>query len=266
MPMRDLLERRLRAAGVDPEDPGDPREAFLRLHERYGQRATLLDRYALEAAVRGTSVDELDSEVRARLAAEVIALHEPGWEVIGGSDRTRADPIEVVEYDPDWPARFELWHGRLAGALGPIAARIEHVGSTAVPGLAAKSVIDIQISVRAVADEPAYVPAIERAGVAFRARDARHRYFRPAGDRPRDVQVHVCDAGSAWERTHLLFRDYLRSAASARDRYARLKRQLSARHRQDRIAYNEAKTDFILDAMADAEAWAHRTGWSVENA
>jgi GrpB-like predicted nucleotidyltransferase (UPF0157 family) len=266
MTVQEVLALRLRSAGVDPTDPGDPREAFLRLHDLYGQRATLLDRYALEAAVRGTSVDELDEEVRARLAAEVIALHEPGWEVIGGSDRTRADPIEVVDYDPDWPARFEIWHARLARALGRFATRIEHVGSTAVPGLAAKPVIDIQISVRAVADEAAYVPAIKRAGVAFRSRDARHRYFRPAGDRPRDVQVHVCEAGSAWERAHLLFRDYLRSEAAARDAYARLKQELSARHRQDRIAYNEAKTDFVLDGMVDAEVWAHRTSWSPERA
>lgn len=266
MPERDLLDRRLRSAGVDPEALGDPREAFLRLHERYGQRATLLDRYALEAAARGISVDELDADARSRLAAEVIALHEPGWEVIDGSDRTRADPIEVVDYDPGWPARFELWHGRLAQELGAATTRIEHVGSTAVPGLAAKPVIDVQVSVRDVIDEPAYVPAIERAGVAFRSRDARHRYFRPAGDRPRDIQVHVCDAGSEWERVHLLFRDYLRAEPAARDRYARLKGELSTRHRQDRIAYNEAKTDFILDAMAEAEAWARRTGWSVENA
>ncbi len=266
MTLDDALARRLRAVGVDPINPGDAREAFLRLHDRYGQRATLLDRYALEAAARGVRVDELDEQLRASVTADVIALHEPGWEIIDGSDRSRADPVEVVEYDPEWPARFESWRRRLHAALGSLTTRIEHVGSTAVPGLAAKPIIDVQVSVPDVADEPAYVPAIERAGAAFRSRDMRHRYFRPAGGLPRDVQVHVCSAGSGWERQHLLFRDYLRAVVAARDAYARLKRELSARHRLDRIAYNEAKTDFILDAMADAEAWADRTAWMVEGA
>ncbi len=266
MTVDDVLARRLRAVGVDPLDPGDPGEAFLRLHERYGQRATLLDRYALEASARGVHVDDLDEQLRARVTADVLALHEPGFEVIEGSDRSRTDPIEVVEYDPEWPAQFESWRGRLHDTLGSLRTRIEHVGSTAVPGLAAKPIIDIQVSVPDVADESDYVPAIELAGVAFRSRDDRHCYFRPAGDLPRDIQVHVCAAGSAWERQHLLFRDYLRSVVVARDAYARLKRGLSERHRQDRIAYNEAKTDFILEAMADAEAWATRTRWTAEAA
>jgi GrpB-like predicted nucleotidyltransferase (UPF0157 family) len=259
--MDDALARRLRAVGVDPFDVGDPREAFLRLHDRYGRRATLLDRYTLEASARGVRVDHLNEQLRARVTADVLALHEPGFEVIEGSDRTRTDPIEVVGYDPEWPALFERWRRRLRDALGSLRTRIEHIGSTAVPGLAAKPIIDVQVSVPDVADEPAYVPAIERAGVAFRSRDAHHRYFRPAGELPRDIQVHVCGAGSPWERQHLLFRDYLRSEAAACDAYARLKRDLSERHERDRIAYNEAKTEFILDAMADAEAWADRTGW-----
>ena len=266
MTVDEVLARRLRAVGLDPEDPGDPREAFRRLHDRYGKRATLLDRYALEAADRGVRVDELDDQMRARVTADVLALHDPGFEVIGGSDRRSTDPVEVVEYDPEWPARFEHWRRRLQAGLGSRLARIEHVGSTAVPGMAAKPVVDVQVAVPDVEDEPAYVPAIERAGVAFRSRETRHRYFRPAGDRPRDVQVHVCSAGSEWERQHLLFRDYLRSAPAARNAYARLKRELSERHRHDRIAYNEAKTEFILDAMADAEAWAQRTRWTVERA
>jgi GrpB-like predicted nucleotidyltransferase (UPF0157 family) len=258
------LARRLRAAGVDPTALGDPREAFMRLHDRFGLRATLLDRYAIEAATRGISVDELDDDLRARVTADVIALHEPGWEVIAGSDRSRSDPVEVVDYDPAWATVFDRWRGRLLHELGGVAVRLDHVGSTAVPGLAAKPVIDVQVSVHRIEEEAAYVPSIERAGVAFRSRDTQHRYFRPAGDLPRDVQVHVCEAGSRWERQHLLFRDYLRSRPSVRDAYGRLKRELAARHRHDRIAYNEAKTDFILDAMAHAEAWAGEMGWRVE--
>lgn len=261
--MDQLLARRLRAGGVDPADGGDPGTAWRRLHERFGPRATLLDRYALEAAARGIEVDDLDEDVRARLTREVLEAHQPGFEVVAGSERERRDPVEVVAYDPAWPVRFAAWRDRLVASLGPAALRIEHVGSTAVRGLAAKPVVDVQVSVPAVEDEAAYVPAVERAGIAFRSRDAEHRYFRPAGDRPRDVQVHVCATGSDWERAHLLLRDYLRVHPDLAEAYGALKRDLAARHRDDRIAYNEAKTEFILDALEGAERWSARIGWTL---
>jgi GrpB-like predicted nucleotidyltransferase (UPF0157 family) len=257
---RDLSER-LRAVGIDPGDVGDPGEAWRRLHDRYGLRATLLDRYALEAASRGVQIDELERNLRERLAHEVLSAHMPGFEVVGGSDRHRRDAIEVVPYDPNWARRFAAWRDRLAAALGATAVRIEHVGSTAVPGLAAKPVIDIQISVPDVDDEAAFVAPIEATGVAFRSREIGHRYFRPAGDRPREVQIHVCQSGSQWERVHLLFRDLLRANAPTRETYAALKRDLARRYRDDRLAYNEAKTNFILDAMERAERWAAESGW-----
>lgn len=249
------LADRLRAAGVDPADPGDPAAAWQRLHDREGLRATRLDRYTLEAHRRGIEIDQLDAPVRARLTREVLTAHQPGFEVIGGSDRHVRDPIEVVDPDPSWPRHFAAWRDRLANELGPVAVRIEHVGSTSVPGLAAKPVIDIQVSVPDIDDERAYVPGIERCGIAFRSRDDEHRYFRPTGDLPRDVQVHACGAGSTWEARHLLFRDFLRADAETRAAYAALKRRLAERHRDDRIAYNEAKTSFILDAMERAAAW-----------
>jgi len=260
------LAGRLRAADVDPETGFDPHEAFGRLHAREEQRATLLDRYALEASARGVGVADLSADLRAELQAGVLRLHIPGWEVIAGSERVGHDSIEVVAYDPAWPDGFVVWSERLGRELGAAATRIDHVGSTAVPGLAAKPIIDVQVSVPDLDDEASYVPAIERAGVAFRARDAEHRYFRPAGDRPRDVQVHVCVAGSDWERRHLLFRDVLRADATTRDAYAALKRDLARQYRDDRIAYNEAKTHFILDAIARAEVWAADRGWQVGNA
>jgi GrpB-like predicted nucleotidyltransferase (UPF0157 family) len=261
--MNRELAARLGVAGVDPDDFGDPAAAWQRLHDRYGQRATLLDRYALEAAHRGVSVASLDRDVRERLAHEVLSAHMLGFELVGGSDRQQRDPVEVVAYDPKWPSRFESWRKRLAEALGETAVRIEHVGSTAVPGLAAKPVIDIQISVRDVEDEVVFVAPIEAIGVAFRSRELGHRYFRPAADRPRDVQIHVCDAGSEWERSHLLFRDFLRADPATREAYAAMKREMATRYRDDRIAYNEAKTNFILDAMERAERWATRTRWQV---
>jgi GrpB-like predicted nucleotidyltransferase (UPF0157 family) len=77
------------------------------------------------------------------------------------------------------------------------------------------------------------------------------------------MQVHVCAAGSSWERNHLLFRDFLRARPEAAAEYARLKTELAARHRDDRLAYTDAKTDFILDTLEAAGAWAGRTGWAV---
>lgn len=257
------LSDRLAKVGLDPRDFGDPSEAFARLHGRFGRRVTLVDRYELEAAARGIEPEELDRELRARLAHEVIPMQLPGWEVLDAGARTVADPIEVVAYRDEWAAAFAEWRERLLGVLGETAVRVDHVGSTAVPGLAAKPVIDIQMSVPDVEEEASYSPAIEGLGVALRSRDAGHRYFRPAGDAPRTVQLHVIDAGSAWEREHLLFRDFLRADADTREWYARLKLELAGRYRDDRLAYNEAKTGFILDALEEAERWAVRIGWEL---
>ena len=256
-----LLERRLAEAGLDPAGFGDAGEAWRRLHDRFGRRVTLVDRYALEAAQRGVRPEALARDERARLAREVLSVQYPGLEYAVGSGRTVADRIEVVPYRDEWAASFAAWRDALQQALAEGATRIEHVGSTAVPGLPAKPIVDVQVSVRNVEEEDAYVPAIESLGVPLRMREPEHRYFRPAGDQRRDVQIHVCTAGGDWEREHLLFRDYLRADPAARAAYARLKRQLAERFADDRLAYNEGKTGFILDALSDAQAWAERTGW-----
>jgi GrpB-like predicted nucleotidyltransferase (UPF0157 family) len=184
-------------------------------------------------------------------------------EFTAASGRPVADPVEVVPYSDEWADSFQVWRKRLSEVLGEAAVRIEHVGSTAVAGLEAKPIIDIQVSVVDVEDEDACVPAIEALGVSLRFREPGHRYFRPGGDRPRSVQIHVCDAGGEWEREHLLFRDYLRADQEAREAYARLKRDLADHYRDDRLAYNEGKTAFILDVLSEAEAWATETGWAL---
>jgi GrpB-like predicted nucleotidyltransferase (UPF0157 family) len=175
----------------------------------------------------------------------------------------RNDPVGIVAYDRAWPNRFERWKRRLASALGASALRIEHVGSTAVPGLAGKPVVDIQVSVADVADEAAYVPAIESVGFGLRYRhpDLGWRYFRPPPGIPREAQVHVCTAGGAWERSHLLFRDYLRAHPERASAYGALKLELAGRHPADRIAYTDAKGPFIDETLALAEIWAGETGW-----
>ena len=179
-----------------------------------------------------------------------------------GADRN-TDPIEIVEYDPAWPTRYEEMRARLAQALGATALRIDHVGSTAVPGLAAKPIIDIQISVPDVADAAAFKEAIEAQGFASRMIEPGHHYFRPPPGVPRDYQVHVCTVGSDWERRHLLFRDYLRADPETRAGYEGMKRDMATRFTHDRIGYNDAKGPFIEAALERAEEWAARTGWRL---
>jgi GrpB-like predicted nucleotidyltransferase (UPF0157 family) len=238
----ERLKALLSEAGLDPDDFGDPGAAWRLLHERFGRRITLVDRYELERR-------ELDREERARIGREVLAIQYPVAEFAGAP---RADLIDVVPYDPAWATAFERWRERLAEALGETEVRIEHVGSTAVPGLAAKPIVDVQVSVVDVEDDAAYVPAIEALGVPFRFREPGHRYFRPGPGQPRDVQIHVCEVGSEWEREHLLFRDLLRADPELRERYGRLKLELAEHYRDDRLAYTDAKTTFILDALEDA--------------
>jgi GrpB-like predicted nucleotidyltransferase (UPF0157 family) len=173
----------------------------------------------------------------------------------------RNDPVEVVDPDPAWPARFEEARGRLATSLGPAAVRIDHVGSTAVPGLAAKPVIDIQVSVPDVEDDAAYRERIEHVGVVLQWTEPGHRYFRAPPGQPRLWHIHVCSTGSAWERDHLLFRDYLRAHPETAAAYAQLKRELAARHRNGRLDYTDAKDPFIDAALERAAVWARDTGW-----
>jgi GrpB-like predicted nucleotidyltransferase (UPF0157 family) len=257
------LARRLAEVGLDPADFGEPGQAWRRLHARFGRRTTLIDRYALEAARRGVGAEQLDRDERAKLTREVLAVQYPELEFTASSGRPVADPIEVVPYRAAWAASFDEWRKRLRAALGEAAMRIEHVGSTAVPGLPAKPIVDVQVSVRDVDDEASYVPAIEKLGVPLRYREAGHRYFRPAGGDPLSVHIHVCAAGGEWECEHLLFRDYLRADSDAQAAYARLKRELGERYRDDRLAYTEGKTGFVLDTLDDARAWAERTGWKL---
>lgn len=182
-----------------------------------------------------------------------------GARVIG--DDRATDPIAIVDYDPAWPARFEAMRARLAQALGATAIRIDHVGSTAVPGLAAKPIIDIQVSVPDVADAAAFTNAIEAQGFASRMIEPGHHYFRPPPGVPRDYQVHVCTTGSDWEWRHLLFRDFLRTDSETRAGYEALKRDLATRFTHDRIGYNDAKGPFIEAAVGRAAEWAKQTGW-----
>lgn len=162
-------------------------------------------------------------------------------------------PPVIVGYNPHWPHRFELEATRLRGALGKIALRIEHVGSTAVPGLAAKDTIDIQVSVERI-DRSLYEQRLEALGytsVWDSATDEHHFFALPYATRPRVFNLHVCKAGSEWERTHIAFRDYLRTNPSAAQRYETFKRELAPKF-SDTLEYAYAKGDFIREMKREA--------------
>jgi GrpB-like predicted nucleotidyltransferase (UPF0157 family) len=168
------------------------------------------------------------------------------------------DDIEIVAYDPAWPSMFEAEAAQLWAVLdGNLIAGLEHFGSTAIPGLAAKPVIDILIAVRSL-DEArrSFIDPLRQLGYVFWADNPRtDRLFfvkgmPPYGER-RTHHVHVTERdGELWQR--LLFRDYLRANPEVAHRYERLKRDLARRFRSDREAYTDAKSAFVEEIMAVA--------------
>lgn len=183
-----------------------------------------------------------------------------GVELIGGPERRE---IVIVPYRPAWRETFEEHRARIVAALGATALRVEHIGSTAVPGLAAKPIVDIQVSVADVDDEAAFADGLVTAGYRLRVREPEHRMFRTP---ELDVHVHVYEAGSHWERRHLLFRDWLRHSGADREAYAALKTRLAQQAWASMNDYAEAKTDLVAEVMARAERWAAATGWTPARA
>jgi GrpB-like predicted nucleotidyltransferase (UPF0157 family) len=169
------------------------------------------------------------------------------------------DPaVRIVDYDTRWPAEAREEMGRLEKALGPVAVRLEHVGSTSVPGLAAKPVLDLQLSVADIEPRASYVEPLERLGYLFvpAPESPDYHFFAKPPERPRSHHLHVCEAGSEHEFRHLALRDFLRVHGDEAARYAALKRRLAARHPQDRLAYIEGKDDYVAALEARAVQWA----------
>lgn len=169
-----------------------------------------------------------------------------------------------MAYRREWPALFAEVGHRLRRELGEVALRIDHIGSTAVPGLDAKPVIDVQVSVASFEPLATYREPIARAGFVHRAGNPEltKRYFR---ERPgaRRTHIHVRLAGSFSEQFALLFREYLRADAGRAARYAALKHTLAKRFARpgQRHDYVAAKEPFIWDTIRLADQWAQRTGW-----
>lgn len=190
--------------------------------------------------------------------------------------------ILIVPYDVHWPEAFQTLADPIAQAMGDLALRVDHIGSTAVPGLAAKDIIDIQITVPDLANDEI---ATHVATLGFAEHPTisgdhiptglspdqanpdrwRKRYFRaPADMRP--MHLHVRQAGLPNQRYPLLFRDYLRATPTAAGAYRQIKVALARLHPDDMQAYYDVKDpacDLIMDA---AEFWAAQTGWTAETA
>jgi GrpB-like predicted nucleotidyltransferase (UPF0157 family) len=164
------------------------------------------------------------------------------------------DPVVIADYDPRWPAQYEREAALIRGALGHLLLGVEHVGSTAVPGLGAKPIIDMMAGVRSVAEGELCVAPLEALGYFHKGLDEipDHRYFRKPVQGKRTHQIHMVPLGGDFWRRHLLFRDYLCAHPDAARDYYELKLRLAERHHRDRLAYTDAKTDFIEAVLAKA--------------
>lgn len=155
------------------------------------------------------------------------------------------NPVVIEDYTPLWPKQFETLRSRLANVLGGLALTIEHVGSTAVPGQASKSIIDVDVLLKSAADLPRAIAALTSIGYQHRGDlgiPGREAFRAPAGDFRHHLYVRPNDAEY---QPHIAFRDHLRAHSRQADAYAVLKRKLAAKFGEDREAYNNAKREFV---------------------
>ena len=165
--------------------------------------------------------------------------------------------IQIIEYNPDWPLRFAAEREQLVAVFQPLTARIEHIGSTAVPGLGAKPIIDIMLGVDRIDDVQQQVAALTGIGYEYQpdleATLPERQFFVKPPAHPREVHLHVVEhATPFWER-HLRFRDLLRSHPAGAAEYLALKHRLAVEFVDNREGYTDAKTAFIEAVLKTAE-------------
>jgi GrpB-like predicted nucleotidyltransferase (UPF0157 family) len=176
------------------------------------------------------------------------------------------EPIIIAPYDKQWPIQFQEINQRLQSALGNVALRIDHIGSTSVPNLDAKPIIDIQISVTSLEPIETYKIPLEHIGLIYRKDnpDLTKRYFREKRGEKR-VHIHVRKAGSWSEQFALLFRDYLRTHPRECQLYAYEKYRLMNKYQDDRVKYAEGKGPIIYEIIQRANDWSQRVGWDSKS-
>ena len=167
--------------------------------------------------------------------------------------------VRLSDHDPKWPYLFKQEDARIRGALGDRVLSLDHVGSTAVPGLVAKPCVDLLLTVADSADEPAYVPDLEAAGYSVVIREPDWYEHRVLDGPNINLNLHVFTEGCEEIGRMLLFREYLIANADARDRYTVVKREL-AEHTWERIQdYADAKSDIVTELLGEAESWQKKS-------
>ena len=218
--------------------------------------------------------DALLAQVDALWQDRIVGFND---NLMSGSRSRRPDTPTLLPYDESWPLEAARLIGRIKSALGDAAVAVEHIGSTSVPGLSAKDVVDLQVGVRRLtdADAPEFVKALADKGFPRSGGDENkwddalpwiddvtlwQKRFHGSADPGRIVHLHVREIDGPGWRYALLFRDWLRAEADERTAYAALKAQL-ARTATTTTGYVEAKGPWIAEALARADAWARHTGW-----
>lgn len=163
------------------------------------------------------------------------------------TEASDSPPVQLVPYDAAWPVRFQEEHSVLARLVAPyLPGRIEHIGSTAIPGLVAKPIIDIMVGVSTLVESLPLIPILGELGYVYLPykADVMHWFCKPSLA-IRTYHLHAVPVGSSLWRDRLAFRDYLRAHPDVAAEYAALKLELAQRHRLDREAYTEAKGPFV---------------------
>ncbi len=228
---------------------GDDAEIAARIRRREhdpAERAWHLNRYRELVEIQARNARRGD------LGTPVDTTGLTADEVAGAIWRHLHGGLLISPYDPAWPARYEAERARVAEALGDLALEIHHVGSTAVPGLAAKPVIDLLVAAPDLRPGAFYAPTLEPLGYVFcdHPENRDRRYFSKGA--PHTHHLHIVEAGGPALDAHLRFRDALRARPDLRETYARAKRDLAARYPNDRAAYTEAKAAWVREILA---AW-----------
>ncbi|HZI19756.1 MAG TPA: D-glycero-beta-D-manno-heptose 1-phosphate adenylyltransferase [Pyrinomonadaceae bacterium] len=217
--------------------------------------------------VEGASTTDIIERVR-RSEAGGEGGRGTGVEAGRGSEQPAAEEgrpadearpaVSLAAYDPRWPGMFEEVRRQILEAVGEHVEAVEHIGSTSVRGLASKPIIDIMVAVGDLEDAPLCYTPLHRLGFVYVPRHEavlpERRYFRRGLPGATTHHLHMVERHSQFWEEHLLFRDYLRAHPEVTRDYEALKRDLAARHRTDRGAYTEGKTDFIRSALARARA------------
>jgi GrpB-like predicted nucleotidyltransferase (UPF0157 family) len=165
-----------------------------------------------------------------------------------------SSPVIIVPYNLHWPQQFEEEKARLLADIGDYVVSIEHIGSTAVPGLAAKPVIDILIGVRSLQDATLFIPPLEARGYEYvpdyEDEMPFRRYLHRKINREHTHHLHMVEPSTRFYKVQMAFRDFLRAHPKTRDAYADLKLELAKKYRNNREAYTDSKGNFIRGILA----------------